>query len=252
MICAGNWKMFKGPQETRSYFEEFLGLISPEQSSNFVFFVPAINLLVAKEFLSTGKVKIGWGAQNCYFTSEGAFTGENSPQVLAQVGATHCLVGHSERRQIFGETDSWCAQKVAVIQEAGMIPVLCLGETAQERERHQTESVIVRQLKQGLAEVKDKNKHKPLWIAYEPVWAIGTGKVATPEQAGEAHSILRHTLEDLWGKNRASEIPLLYGGSVKPENSRSLALQKNVDGFLVGGASLQPQTFCQIYENALS
>lgn len=245
IICAGNWKMHKGPEEAEVFFRELRRLADVEFHSDLVIFPSTVNLTVARGMLSD--TQIGWGGQNCYFEAQGAFTGETSPQVLAQMGASHCLVGHSERRQIFGETDSQCAKKVAALQRFGVTPVLCLGESLSERQEGLTDKVIIAQLENGLHEV---DWEKPLWLAYEPVWAIGTGQVASAEQAGAAHRVLRQTMINMVGEKCARSIPILYGGSVKPENSRAIGLEAEVDGFLVGGASLNPEIFLSIYLNA--
>jgi triosephosphate isomerase len=247
-VVAANWKMHKNPTETVAFFSEFLpkyaaaesagGAVSGRAKKEVVFFVPAVDLTTAGHVLNGSDIK--WGAQNCHFEMKGAFTGETSPQVLADIKATHCLVGHSERRTLFHETDDETAKKVKALQTVGLTPMLCVGETLPERESGTTNEVIVRQLKAGLA-LRDPSK--PLVIAYEPVWAIGTGKVASPEQAGEAHAVLRRALIEIGGEGLAQSTPILYGGSVKPDNAKEIAAQKEVDGFLVGGASLEVPSF---------
>jgi triosephosphate isomerase len=244
-VVAANWKMNKGPRETQAFFSEFLPKLgSLADGREVVFFVPAIDLLIAKASLEGSG--IGWGAQNCHSELKGAFTGENSSAVLAEIGAPYCLVGHSERRAIFGETDADTEKKVKVLQASGLVPMLCVGESLQEREAGKTNDVILRQLKAGLT---SRDPKKPLVIAYEPVWAIGTGKVATPEQANEAHVTLRRGLGHIGGDDFARATPILYGGSVKADNCAEIARQKEVDGFLVGGASLEVAAFlplCQV------
>jgi len=229
MIYAANWKMHKTPDEARSYFQE-LKSKSTSRSSQYIFFVPAPCWSVAAEELAGTRFQ--WGAQNCYFKTSGAFTGENSPEELKSMGATHLLIGHSERRQFFGESDEHVALKAMVAQNQNLIPVVCIGETEFERESGQTEMTLRRQIEVGL---KSVDKTKPLVIAYEPVWAIGTGKVATPETAQATHAYIRSFV----GK----DTPILYGGSVKPDNSKALASQPDIDGFLVGGASLTVDIF---------
>ncbi|MBX7232629.1 MAG: triose-phosphate isomerase [Bdellovibrionales bacterium] len=183
-----------------------------------------------------------WGGQNCYWKNAGAFTGENSPQVLAQMGATHCLVGHSERRQLFHESNEEIAQKVKALQDVSLIPVLCVGETLQERASSKTFSVLIEQLEKGLSLV---NKNLSFWVAYEPVWAIGTGNVATVDQVKEVHEFLSK-----WFKEKFPDmtVPLLYGGSVKPDSAMALAKLSHVDGFLIGGASLEIQSLLKLME----
>jgi triosephosphate isomerase len=189
-----------------------------------------------------------WGGQNSYFQDSGAFTGENSPALLKHMGADFCLVGHSERRQIFAEGDDMLAKKVQALQKLGLTPILCVGETQDDRRWSRTQEVISRQTRVGL---QFADPDKSIWLAYEPVWAIGTGVVATPEQVEEAHTILRRTLLE-WSGSAGDLVPILYGGSVKPENSAALAGLNNVGGFLIGGASLAVRDFLQIHRNAES
>jgi triosephosphate isomerase len=241
-VVAANWKMYKGPQEAVAFFKEFLPKLGdPGSAKKVIVFVPAIDLWVVQQTLRG--TAVGWGAQNCHFEKQGAFTGENSPVVLAEILTPYTLVGHSERRTLFHESNETCAKKVKALHEVGIEPMLCVGETLGEREGHQTEHVIRSQLMAGLAH---RDANKPVMIAYEPVWAIGTGKVATPEQANEAHAILRDELTKIGGKDFAEKTPILYGGSVKPDNADSLVKQNEIDGFLVGGASLQVESFLQL------
>ena len=248
---AANWKMHKNPHETRSYFEAFLpklNAIAKDQSDRkIIFFVPALDLHAASDALKGSQV--GWGAQNAHWESKGAFTGETSPQVLAELATPYVLVGHSERRALFGETEEQTGLKVRSLHAVGITPMLCVGESLQEREAGRTNEVIVRQLNAGLAH-RDVNKH--VLIAYEPVWAIGTGQVASPDQANEAHAALRRALA-AFGQAFAETTPILYGGSVKPDNSGEIAKQPEIDGFLVGGASLEIESFlalCQTPKQA--
>jgi triosephosphate isomerase len=240
---AANWKMHKNPRDTRDYFAAFLpkleasGAARDPSFRKIIFFVPALNLHAAAESLKG--THVGWGAQNAHWESKGAFTGENSPQVLAELATPYVLVGHSERRALFGETDEQTGLKVKALQALGITPMLCVGETLEEREAGKTNEVIVRQLNAGLAH---RDTTKRILVAYEPVWAIGTGKVASPEQANEAHAVLRKALASL-GQALADATPILYGGSVKPDNSAEIAKQPEIDGFLVGGASLESDSF---------
>lgn len=236
-VVAANWKMNKSPREAVEYFKAFLPKLG-EASAEVVFFVPAIDLWVTQEILRSTPVK--FGAQNTYFELKGAFTGENSPAVVAEIGAQYALVGHSERRAVFHETDTEMGRKVKTLQAVNLMPMLCVGETLAEREAGRTNDVIIRQLRAGLAE---RDATKKITIAYEPVWAIGTGRVATPEQANEAHLTLRSTLREIGGESLAAMTPILYGGSVKPDNANEIAKQSEVDGFLVGGASLEIDSF---------
>ncbi len=240
-IVAANWKMHKSPREAGEFLKSFVAQTNKRSlggDCEVVFFVPAIDLMVAAESLRDSQVK--WGAQNCYFEMKGAFTGETSPAVLSEIGAHYSLVGHSERRAIFHESDAETGKKVKALQGVGIVPMLCVGETLAEREAGRTNEVILRQLRAGL-EHRDTNKN--VVIAYEPVWAIGTGKVATPQQANDAHVALRQGLKDLGGDGFSRVTPILYGGSVKPENAAELGAQSEIDGFLVGGASLEIATF---------
>lgn len=241
---AANWKMHKSPRETREFFSGFLpklehsGMARDPAFRKIIFFVPIIDLVCAAEMLKG--THVGWGAQNAHYETKGAFTGENSPAVLAELATPYVLVGHSERRALFGETDADTCKKVKTLHALGITPMLCVGETLDEREAHVTNDVITRQLEAGL---RERDHTKRVIVAYEPVWAIGTGKVATPEQANEAHAVLRRALHKIGGAALADATPILYGGSVKPENSAQIAQQPEIDGFLVGGASLEVDSF---------
>lgn len=243
-VIAANWKMHKSPREAAEFLKSFIpkleasAAMKDAAARKVIFFVPAIDLNVVAEALKP--TKIGWGAQNSHYELKGAFTGENSPAVLAEIGAPYVLVGHSERRAIFHESDVETAKKVKTLQSVGITPMLCVGESLTERESNSTSEVIVRQLRAGLSE---RDSAKSFMIAYEPVWAIGTGKVATPEQANEAHSVLRKALREIGGSALADATPILYGGSVKPDNCAEIAKQSEIDGFLVGGASLEVDSF---------
>lgn len=244
-IVAANWKMNKNPDETKSFFTE---LKSQEINSlvKSLFFVPAVNLVTTADCVS--ETDIGWGPQNIYYKESGAFTGENSPKVMADIGASYGLVGHSERRSLFSETDEETCLKVKALQEFGISPVLCIGETLEERNLGKTIEVLKRQLRVGLSGVEIK---KELHVAYEPVWAIGTGEVATIDQVAEAHQAIRQFLKETY-PSAESQINILYGGSVKPENAGELAKVDGVGGFLVGGAALKVDSFCEIIKAASS
>jgi triosephosphate isomerase (TIM) len=248
-IAAANWKLNKNPKESEDFFKQFLPLMPAGLQGDVVFFPPTINILAVQNILKSANAKnIFWGAQNCYFEKSGAFTGETSPQVLAQLGAQYTLVGHSERRTIFKEDDVLLAKKVKALQQEGIIPMLCVGETLQEREQNKTEAVIKTQLLKGLSE---KVGDAPFAVAYEPVWAIGTGKVAEPHQAEAAHKFLRGCLLEAFGVGISQDISILYGGSVTAQNARDLAALPNIDGFLVGGASLKPDSFSVIVSSLI-
>jgi triosephosphate isomerase (TIM) len=250
-VVAANGKMHKSPAEAAEFFKSFLpkleatGVAKDRSYRQVIFFVPAVDLYVAQQSLKG--TNVCWGGQNVHWEMKGAFTGENSPSVLAEMATPFALVGHSERRALFGETDEQTAKKVKALQSVGITPMLCVGETLAEREAGKTNEVIVRQLQTGLSE---RDATKRVIIAYEPVWAIGTGKVATPEQAGEAHDVLRKALATIGGAALADATPILYGGSVKPDNSAEIARQKEIDGFLVGGASLDVDPFLALCQTA--
>ncbi|WP_413288546.1 triose-phosphate isomerase [Bdellovibrio sp. HCB337] len=238
-IFAANWKLFKSPKETREFFAQWSEAFKGSKNE-VVFFPSAMSLEAAST--SIQKINAGYdlsfGVQNAYFQAQGAFTGENSAAVVKELGGKYVLIGHSERRQLFAEKNELLADKVAFTQGLGLVPMLCIGETLQEREAGQTKSVLKTQLTAGLAKA---DKVKTLVVAYEPVWAIGTGKVATPEQVQETHKDVFEILSTL-----GFTAPILYGGSVKPDNAAGLIQIPHVDGFLVGGASLEVPSFQKI------
>jgi triosephosphate isomerase len=255
-ILAANWKMNKGPAEATAFFKEFTQKFAVLKDSSLkaeiesslrevIFFVPSVDLWVAQMTLRESAFK--WGAQNCYFEMEGAFTGETSPLVLAQMGVPYVLLGHSERRTLFHETDQDIAKKLKAAHQVQLTPMLCVGETLEQRQAGETAGVITNQLRLNLA---GRNPALPLVVAYEPIWAIGTGQVATAQQANEAHQILRSELRQLGGSPLAEQTPILYGGSVKPENATELASQPEINGFLVGGASLKVDSFLALVQAA--
>lgn len=242
--CAGNWKMNKNSEEAAEFVRQLKVEAPVASQGQLLLFPPA---LVAAEVAQGLKgTSVAWGGQNCYFEAKGAYTGENSPALLREMGAEYCLVGHSERRQIFAEADDLLAQKLKGAQHFALTPILCVGESQDDRRWNRTQEVVVRQLRTALAAADIK---KPLWLAYEPVWAIGTGQVATPAQVDEVHEILRKHLRE-WNHSVAEHTPILYGGSVKLDNVRSLASLKNVNGFLLGGASLDAGEFLRIHQVA--
>ncbi|MCB0392522.1 MAG: triose-phosphate isomerase [Bdellovibrionales bacterium] len=242
-LIAANWKLNLNPKEATAYFEDLKKNISSSDFENLAFFPPTIDLQVTSEQLKN--TPAFWGSQNVYTEISGAFTGENSVEMVKSLGANMCLVGHSERRTYFKETDEEVAKKVQLIQKHEMIPMICVGESLVQRDSGKTFEILNAQMR-TVINILDENR--PFVIAYEPVWAIGTGKVATPEIAEEAHQFIRSQLSELLSKEVAQEVLLLYGGSVKPENAAELYKQPNIDGFLVGGASLKVDTFLQIYK----
>ena len=241
-VIAGNWKMHKGPESARKFCRELAQVLAPTTDRTLILFPPAVSVTAVRDALTAHDVAIG--VQNLYWEPEGAFTGELSPKMAREAGAKYALVGHSERRHVFGETDDETARKVEAASAAGLTPVLCVGETLEERKTGRLEEVIVRQLDAGFSGLEDDVVSSAL-VAYEPVWAIGTGETATPADAADAHGRLRSRLEERLGAG-AGDIPILYGGSVKPHNAAELLAADDVDGVLVGGASLDPRDFGKI------
>ena len=244
-VIAGNWKMHHGPAATRRFFGEFSPRLSDPEATILIF-PPAISLPAAAESRG-GRPEVSLGIQNIHWEPKGAFTGEHSAAMALAAGARFALVGHSERRHVFGETDAQVERKVAAALGEGLAPVVCVGETLDERREARVEEVIVRQLDAALLGVPEDAK-KSVLVAYEPVWAIGTGETATVDDVAEAHGILRRRLEEVRGDGFAQEVAILYGGSVNPDNAAELLSVADVDGVLVGGASLDPESFARIAE----
>ena len=242
-VIAGNWKMYKTAEEAAAFVREFLPLVGGLGGVEIVL-APAFPSLAAVAALTRG-TNVGVASQNLHFAEEGAYTGEVSPRMVRDTGAAYAIVGHSERRQLFAETDDTVNRKVRAALAAGLVPIMCLGETLAERESGRTIEVVERQLRAGLAEVPESAAGKIL-LAYEPVWAIGTGKTATPGQAQEVHAFLRAALKTIWGDAAGNSVRILYGGSVKPGNIADLMAREDIDGALVGGASLIPGPFAEI------
>jgi triosephosphate isomerase len=242
-LIAANWKMYKNPDQTREFFQAFIPLVADHTRDEIVVCPPAVDLCVATEAVKGSNIAIG--AQNLHWEKEGAFTGEVCPSMLLAIGCTHAIIGHSERRQYFGETDDIVNFKLKAALEAGLIPIVCVGEVLEEREANLTEDVLRRQCLRAFHAISAKKAAK-LVVAYEPVWAIGTGKTATPQLASEAHSLIRGEAAKAFGQPFADAMRILYGGSVKPENAKALMAQEEIDGALVGGASLDPKSFAAI------
>jgi triosephosphate isomerase (TIM) len=240
---AGNWKMYKTPAETAAFFGEFRPLVAQSLHCDIVICPPFISLHAAAEAAQGTHIAVG--AQNIAWAAEGAFTGEVSGPMIRSAGATHVIVGHSERRQYFCETDETVLRRTQAALTSSLSPIVCVGERLEEREAEHTEEVLVRQFQNGIAGLAP-NQFARIVIAYEPVWAIGTGRTATPEIAADAHRTIRAQVRSRYGKDAADAMPILYGGSVKPDNVRSLMAQPEIDGVLVGGASLQPASFASI------
>lgn len=243
-VLAGNWKMNRGPQETAAFFERFLPAHEPAADRTVIVFPPTLSVAAAAAAIA-GRHDIQLGVQHVHWETTGAFTGEVSAVMAAQAGARFVLAGHSERRHIFGETDEQVGRKAAAALGAGIIPVACIGETLEEREAGQLRDVLIRQLDAVLG-VLPADAAASIIVAYEPVWAIGTGVNATPADAAEAHDIIRQQLASHYDHDSAGAVPILYGGSVKPANAGELLAARGVDGLLVGGASLDPDDFAAI------
>lgn len=244
-VIAGNWKMHHSPGEARRFFGAFRPSWSGTQPDILVF--PAAISFAAARSALPGRPEVQLGVQNVHPEPEGAFTGEISAPMARAAGATHALAGHSERRHLFGESDHDAAARARAAADAGLVPVFCVGETLEERRAGRAGEVIIRQLEAALSVL---TREEDVMVAYEPVWAIGTGETATPEDASAAHGILRRRLTDAWGGERARSVRILYGGSVNPGNAAQLLSSPDIDGVLVGGASLDPDSFARIAEAA--
>lgn len=242
-LIAANWKMYKNLAQTKDFFRDLLPLVAKHDRDEIVVCPPYIDLHAAIESAKDSQVAVG--AQNVYWKAEGAFTGEISPTMLVAVGCTHVIIGHSERRQYFGETDDTVNLKLKAALEHGLTPIVCVGEVLEEREAGLTEDVLRRQCMRAFSTLSAKKAAK-LVVAYEPVWAIGTGKTATPEMASDAHVLIRGEAAKAFGDEFGAGLRILYGGSVKPENAKALMSQEEIDGALVGGASLDPKSFAAI------
>ncbi len=239
-VIAGNWKMHMGPKETADFFA---GFTPPASSHELILFPPALSLAAAVGSADR-PARVQLGVQNIHWEEKGAFTGEVSASMASEAGADFVLIGHSERRHVFGETDEQVAWKIAAARRHGLVPVVCVGETLEERREDRVAEVILGQLDAALDALTESDGR--FLIAYEPVWAIGTGETATPSDASEAHATLRSRLQERLGVGGAARVPILYGGSVKPGNAAELLEAADVDGVLVGGASLDPESFSAI------
>ena len=242
-LIAANWKMYKTPDQTRDFFRDFLPMVAGHSRDEIVICPPYIDLHIAVEAAKDSNVAIG--AQDVYWQDEGAFTGEISPPMLLAAGCTHVIIGHSERRQYFGETDDTVNMRLRAALQTGLVPIVCVGEVLEEREANLTEDVLRRQCLRAFHAISAKKAAK-LVVAYEPVWAIGTGKTATPQMASAAHLLIRGEAAKAFGQEFADHLRILYGGSVKPENAKALMAEEEIDGALVGGASLDPKSFAVI------
>ncbi len=240
---AGNWKMYKTAQETSAFFEKFRPLVAKAEGRDIVICPAFPNLPAAVQAAEGARIEIG--GQNMFWAKEGAYTGEVSGPMLVAAGAKWVLIGHSERRQYFGETDATVLKRTTAALEAGLRPIVCVGERLEERDAGRTEAVLQTQFQDGISQLMAEQFAK-IVIAYEPVWAIGTGRTATPETAAAAHHSLRALAQARYGSNAAHALRILYGGSVKPDNVKALMAQEEIDGVLVGGASLDANSFAAI------
>jgi triosephosphate isomerase len=246
-LIAGNFKMFKTVAETISYVNELRSLAKDRREVDIVI-APPFTAIAAAAAAVKGS-SIGVAAQDLHWEREGAFTGEVSAGMLREAGARYAIVGHSERRTLFGETNGSVNKKLHAALGAGLVPIVCVGETLEQRDRNETMAVLDRQIKEGFDGVTG-GQLADLVLAYEPVWAIGTGRNATPAQAGEAHHHIRQRLKQWFGLEASERCRVLYGGSVKPDNIAKLSAEPDVDGALVGGASLDPKSFFAIVQGA--
>ena len=244
-IVAANWKMYKTPQEGVHFISELNNLLLDKEKPSIIFCPPFTSLFHMNEMISD--LDISLGAQNVYFEKDGAFTGEISMDMLKSCGVQYVIVGHSERRHIFNESNKDTNKKLQTVLENDIVPILCVGEKLEDRESGNTRMILMEQLKDGLVGI-NKDMIDRMIIAYEPVWAIGTGVNALPSQVEESHAMIWEILLELYDNNIKNNIPILYGGSVKPDNSEELIRTNGVDGFLIGGASLNLDMFSKIIE----
>lgn len=242
-LIAANWKMYKTPAQAEEYVKAFLPLVAGHDRDEIILCPSDTSLYAVVPAVAGSNVAVG--GQNMHWAEEGAYTGETSAQMLTAIGATHIIIGHSERRQYFNETDEIVSKKLVTALKHKLIPIVCIGEVLAEREAEHTDEVLRKQTSLALTGISPEDAHA-IVIAYEPVWAIGTGKTATPEMAAEAHLLIRSEIARRLGREVADSIRILYGGSVKPDNAIALLNQPEIDGALVGGASLDPQSFAKI------
>jgi len=242
-VIAGNWKMYKTQEEARTFFAALKPLVASSTHCEIIIGAPFTALAASAGAVAGSAISIA--AQDLYWAAEGAFTGEISPRMLVESGCRAVIIAHSERRQFFGETDETANRKVKAALAAGLTPIFCVGETLAEREAGSMRAVLERQFRGGLAALTAADFSRII-LAYEPVWAIGTGRTATPEMAAEAHRFLRELAAAVFSPERAAALRILYGGSVKPDNIKGLMAQVEIDGALVGGASLDAQQFASI------
>ena len=242
-LIAANWKMYKTPQQARDFVAAFLPIAWGHTRDEIVLCPPFVDLPAVVDAVQGSDICVG--AQDIFWEKEGAYTGAISAEMLKASGCTHVIIGHSERRQYFGETDDTVNRKLRTALAAGLKPIVCIGEVLKEREAGVTDDILRRQCSIAFRDISG-GEAIPMVIAYEPVWAIGTGKTATPELAAEAHRTIRFEAAQAFGEGVATQMRILYGGSVKPDNAKALMSQPEIDGALVGGASLDPKSFAAI------
>lgn len=243
IVIAGNWKMNKNLDESAQLIADIKNELDGKENAEVILCPPFTSLDTAVELVKGSKVKVG--AQNMYFEDSGAFTGEISGDMLKSIGCEYVILGHSERRAIFNEDDETINKKIKKALQDGLKPIFCIGETLDEREQNITKRIVERQVKEGLKGISESDLENII-VAYEPVWAIGTGKTATPDQAQEVHAFIRNLVKELYSENAAENLVIQYGGSVKPDNAKELLSQHDIDGALVGGASLKADSFVGI------
>jgi triosephosphate isomerase len=247
-LIAGNWKMNGSPKEAQQLLEGLKNQLSSiPEGIDVLVCPPSISLTTAIKTVEGTAIHVG--AQNVYFEDNGAFTGEISTQMINEVGCTHVIVGHSERREHFGETDAIVNAKVKRTLSAGLQPIICVGETLDQRQEGNHQAIVKQQVDAALNKL-DKEQAQKIVLAYEPIWAIGTGETATPDQAEEMHALIRENMDFLYDEETAENLRILYGGSMKPKNAKELLRQPDVDGGLIGGASLKADSFAEIIEIA--
>ena len=246
-VIAGNWKMNKTPSQTKEFMTELKAIMPKGRWCDVALCVPAICIPAAVRAMR--ETRVGIGAENCHFEAKGAFTGELATDMLVDAGCKYVIIGHSERREMFGETDETVNKKVLAALDAGLTPIMCCGETLEQRQSGVTNEHIAMQIKLGLQNVPE-DKIRKVVIAYEPIWAIGTGLTATPEQAQEVCEMIRSVVRKLYSSKHARAITIQYGGSMNEKNAYELLAQPDIDGGLIGGASLVPEKFVAIIEAA--
>ena len=247
IVIAGNWKMYKSNYEAIELIEELKNKTNDIIKTKIIVCPPFTALSVVAEKIQGTNIQVG--AQNMYWEKEGAFTGEISTEMIKSTGAKYVIIGHSERRQFFGETDETVNKKLKAALDSGLKPIVCIGESLEERESGVTSDIIGKQVEKALSDISSESM-KNVILAYEPIWAIGTGKTATPEQAQDVHKFIRSILYKIYNTETGDEIVIQYGGSVKPDNATELLSQPDIDGALVGGACLKAESFSEIINAA--